>query len=106
MSRVGTDLKEKLFQSMKNTWNSLFQVGIFKHDDQPTLEEQVNKAIEEELTKELTNDANEYQVNNEDTDLSLGILNKQRRIDYVLQEAPLEFFNEYIFALTSHVCYW
>lgn len=24
----------------------------------------------------------------------------------MLQEAPLEFFNEYIFALTSHVCYW
>ena len=40
------------------------------------------------------------------TDLPIGILNNGRRIDYVLQEAPFEFFNEYIFALTSHVCYW
>nr|CAI5819847.1 unnamed protein product [Callosobruchus analis] len=35
-----------------------------------------------------------------------GKLNSGRRIDYVLQEAPFEFINEYIFALTSHVCYW
>ena len=27
-------------------------------------------------------------------------------IDYVLQEAPLESFNEYVFAVTSHLCYW
>lgn len=39
-------------------------------------------------------------------DLPLGKLNDSKRIDYVLQEAPLEFFNEYIFALSSHVCYW
>lgn len=36
----------------------------------------------------------------------LGRLNGGRRVDFVLQEAPLEFFNEYLFALTSHVCYW
>lgn len=40
------------------------------------------------------------------TDAALGRLNGGRRVDYVLQEAPLEFFNEYLFALTSHVCYW
>jgi hypothetical protein len=28
------------------------------------------------------------------------------RIDHVLQEAPLESFNEYLFALASHLCYW
>jgi hypothetical protein len=36
----------------------------------------------------------------------LGRLNAGRRVDYVLQEAPLESFNEYLFALGSHVCYW
>lgn len=40
------------------------------------------------------------------TEAALGRLNGGRRVDYVLQEAPLEFFNEYLFALTSHVCYW
>lgn len=39
-------------------------------------------------------------------DLPLGKLNDSKRVDYVLQEAPLEFINEYIFALSSHVCYW
>jgi hypothetical protein len=33
-------------------------------------------------------------------------LNKGRRIDYVLQERPIESFNEYLFALASHACYW
>ena len=41
-----------------------------------------------------------------EVDLPLGKLNDSKRIDYVLQEAPLEFFNEYLFALSSHVCYW
>lgn len=36
----------------------------------------------------------------------IGKLNGGSRIDYVLQEAPLESFNEYLFALTSHVVYW
>lgn len=36
----------------------------------------------------------------------IGSLNGGNRIDYVLQEAPLESFNEYLFALTSHVGYW
>lgn len=39
-------------------------------------------------------------------DVKMGQLNGGRRIDYVLQEAPFESFNEYVFALTSHVCYW
>ncbi|XP_017486544.1 PREDICTED: SEC23-interacting protein-like [Rhagoletis zephyria] len=39
-------------------------------------------------------------------DFPLGKLNDSKRIDYVLQEAPLEFINEYIFAMGAHVCYW
>lgn len=38
--------------------------------------------------------------------IRIGKLNGGCRIDYVLQEAPLESFNEYLFALTSHVVYW
>ena len=33
-------------------------------------------------------------------------LNEGNRIDYALQEAPFETFNEYVFALSSHLCYW
>ena len=35
-----------------------------------------------------------------------GLLNSGRRIDYVLQERPLEAFNDYLFAFQSHLCYW
>lgn len=36
----------------------------------------------------------------------VGRLNGGRRLDYVLQEKPIELFNEYIFAFTSHANYW
>lgn len=37
---------------------------------------------------------------------NMGRLNNGRRIDYILQERPIESFNEYLFALASHACYW
>ena len=57
-------------------------------------------------TSSVTVSGNASDIDLGETDLPLGKLNEARRIDYVLQEAPLEFFNEYLFALTSHVCYW
>lgn len=36
----------------------------------------------------------------------IGILNDGRRVDHVLQEKPIEKLNEYLFALSSHLCYW
>lgn len=38
--------------------------------------------------------------------VELGKLNGGERIDYVLQEHPFESFNEYLFAMQSHLCYW
>lgn len=35
-----------------------------------------------------------------------GALNEGNRIDHVLQESPLEIVNEYLFSLSSHLCYW
>ncbi|MGH0150650.1 UNVERIFIED_CONTAM: hypothetical protein FKN15_026858 [Acipenser sinensis] len=42
----------------------------------------------------------------EEEHIKIGMLNGGRRIDYVLQEKPIESFNEYLFALQSHLCYW
>ena len=39
-------------------------------------------------------------------DIPVGSLNQGRRVDYVLQEKPIESFNDYLFALGSHMCYW
>ncbi|KFZ53613.1 Phospholipase DDHD2, partial [Antrostomus carolinensis] len=38
--------------------------------------------------------------------INVGRLNGGNRIDYVLQEKPIESFNEYLFALQGHLCYW
>uniref|UniRef100_A0A673X2X8 DDHD domain containing 2 n=1 Tax=Salmo trutta TaxID=8032 RepID=A0A673X2X8_SALTR len=38
--------------------------------------------------------------------ISVGMLNGGRRFDYVFQEKPLESFDEYLFAIQSHLCYW
>ncbi|KAK5871402.1 hypothetical protein PBY51_004286 [Eleginops maclovinus] len=42
----------------------------------------------------------------EQPEIKVGMLNEGRRIDYVLQEKPIESFNEYLFAIQSHLCYW
>ncbi|XP_034450570.1 phospholipase DDHD2 isoform X2 [Hippoglossus hippoglossus] len=42
----------------------------------------------------------------EQPEIKVGRLNGGRRIDYVLQEKPIESFNEYLFAIQSHLCYW
>ncbi|XP_056275751.1 phospholipase DDHD2 isoform X2 [Pseudoliparis swirei] len=39
-------------------------------------------------------------------EIKVGMLNGGRRVDYVLQEKPIESFNEYLFAIQSHLCYW
>lgn len=104
MARVGADLKQRVFDSMKSTWNSVYQLAMFHKQTPPSLEEEVTKVFQEQISSTETTAEEETQP--DPKDLPLGVLNGGRRIDYVLQEAPFEFFNEYIFALTSHVCYW
>jgi len=41
-----------------------------------------------------------------DDNIEVGSLNLGKRIDYQLQERPLEMFNEYMFAFQSHTGYW
>ncbi|XP_061585065.1 phospholipase DDHD2 isoform X2 [Cololabis saira] len=66
------------------------------------------KALQKHYLKEMFVEA-ESSVSAEQTDqpeISMGKLNGGRRIDYVLQEKPIESFNEYLFAIQSHLCYW
>lgn len=72
-------------------------------DEQMVLNQQFSQI---ETPRSISVSSASSEIDGGETDLPLGRLNAGRRIDYVLQEAPLEFFNEYIFALTSHVCYW
>ncbi|XP_061381692.1 uncharacterized protein LOC116778545 isoform X1 [Danaus plexippus] len=96
MARVGADIKQKLIESIRNTWTSMWRKEAG----------QAEVGQEEPEKEELTSDVKEEDDRYEATPEELGKLNGGRRVDHVLQEAPFEIFNEYLFAMTSHVCYW
>ncbi|XP_053622606.1 uncharacterized protein PAPLA1 isoform X2 [Plodia interpunctella] len=100
MARVGADLKQKLLESLKSTWSSMWKAS-------PTVDSQLEKVVEEGIEKEpVADDTKDDVAQEEVTPELLGKLNAGRRVDYVLQEAPFEMINEYLFAMSSHVCYW
>lgn len=43
MARVGADLKQRVVDSMKNTWNSFYQFTMFHRQDTKNLEAEVDK---------------------------------------------------------------
>ncbi|CAB3258257.1 unnamed protein product [Arctia plantaginis] len=99
MARVGADLKQKLVESLRNTWN--------KWKSTPT-DGSLEQVVEEDLEREQLFENKEELAKERElsTPEMLGRLNGGRRVDYVLQEAPLEMINEYLFAMSSHVGYW
>ncbi|XP_029720369.2 mucin-5AC isoform X2 [Aedes albopictus] len=106
MLRVGTDLKQKVLDTFRNTLDAVYSITSMHRPDRKAIECEVDKVLEDQLKFETGSSSSTSDLDTGETDLPLGKLNQTRRIDYVLQEAPLEFFNEYLFALTSHVCYW
>lgn len=126
LQRVSSDIKEKLVSRLKGAFNSLygFARGHFEEDTHDC-NEQDNVMTNKDNNSNSNNIAQEQfeatgsslneniiYVNSMDTEnnelllLNFGKLNRGRRLDYVLQESPIEFVNEYAFAIQSHVCYW
>ena len=71
------------------------------HSTIHSIESQIDMVEEEKNEGEGTSSSKIKEEN-----INWGKINKGRRIDYVLQESPFESFNEYLFALASHACYW
>ncbi|XP_026968585.1 SEC23-interacting protein isoform X1 [Sagmatias obliquidens] len=112
LSRMGSDLKQGFISSLKSAWQTLNEFAR-AHTSSTQLQEELEKVanqIKEEEEKQVV----EAEKTVESPDFSkdedylgkVGMLNGGRRIDYVLQEKPIESFNEYLFALQSHLCYW
>ncbi|XP_006879956.1 PREDICTED: SEC23-interacting protein [Elephantulus edwardii] len=112
LSRMGSDLKQGFISSLKSAWQTLNEFAR-AHTSSAQLQEELEKVanqIKEEEEKQVV----EAEKIVESPDFSkdedylgkVGMLNGGRRIDYVLQEKPIESFNEYLFALQSHLCYW
>ncbi|KAM3927129.1 triacylglycerol hydrolase DDHD2 isoform 2-T3 [Leptodactylus fuscus] len=103
LTRMGTDL----LGSLRVAWQTFTRPPV------PTLPPPTAEAAElpvSELPPVAENApvvaAEDVGVNEEPAPLDVGMLNGGQRFDYVLQEKPIESFNEYLFALQSHLCYW
>lgn len=107
LTRMSMDLRNNLLGSLRMAWKS------FTRTPEPALQtsETTEEAEAEPVSSpEKPSDANTEEsseaVKEEVPPINVGMLNGGQRIDYVLQEKPIESFNEYLFALQSHLCYW
>ncbi|KAG8517366.1 SEC23-interacting protein [Galemys pyrenaicus] len=112
LSRMGSDLKQGFISSLKSAWQTLNEFAR-AHTSSAQLQEELEKVanqIKEEEEKQVVEAEKIVESpdfpKDEDYLGKVGMLNGGRRIDYVLQEKPIESFNEYLFALQSHLCYW
>ncbi|XP_070288093.1 SEC23-interacting protein isoform X1 [Myotis yumanensis] len=111
LSRMGSDLKQGFISSLKSAWQTLNEFAR-AHTSSTQLQEELEKVANQIKEEEEKQEVEEKVVESPDFSKEedylgkVGMLNGGRRIDYVLQEKPIESFNEYLFALQSHLCYW
>uniref|UniRef100_A0A8C4E8B8 SEC23 interacting protein n=1 Tax=Dicentrarchus labrax TaxID=13489 RepID=A0A8C4E8B8_DICLA len=107
LTRMGSDLKHGFISSLKSAWQTLNEFAR-AHTASAQLQAElaiVANQIEEQEKQHKIAESPEPQKE-EEPQVKIGMLNGGNRIDYVLQEKPIESFNEYLFALQSHLCYW
>ncbi|XP_048379141.1 phospholipase DDHD2-like isoform X2 [Stegostoma tigrinum] len=105
LTRMGTDIKNGLFCSLRNAWQSFTRIQSPMPQLLPdTAAMSANQSAAKDSEGEETDSSCPLQEEMEQ--VKIGMLNGGHRIDYVLQEKPIESFNEYLFALQSHLCYW
>ncbi|CAL8068820.1 unnamed protein product [Calicophoron daubneyi] len=118
LARVGSDLKAKIYQSVQSTWRTLQEFAMAhrlkgpgseksgnSHGDEAEDESALNRVLLRLDTQPGERDDEASNVSDAEMNFNCQ-LNQGRRIDYVLQEAPLECFSDYLFALGSHAAYW
>ncbi|XP_077887349.1 triacylglycerol hydrolase DDHD2 isoform X4 [Ictidomys tridecemlineatus] len=107
LTRMSMDLKNNLLGSLRMAWKSFTRAPYPALQASETAEE---TEAEPESSLEKSSDVNADEtstaVKEDVPPINVGKLNGGQRIDYVLQEKPIESFNEYLFALQSHLCYW
>ncbi|XP_068594446.1 phospholipase DDHD2 [Brachionichthys hirsutus] len=106
LSRMSIDLKNNVLGSLRMAWQSFARLPVASLPPVVEGETPTQTNFQETLGAcEETNSAGSA-VQTEQPEIKMGMLNGGRRIDYVLQEKPIESFNEYLFAIQSHLCYW
>jgi len=116
ISKYGAELKNSVIRNMKGVMQGIHSLIYSQdHKSEATTDNDTDAAVQA-ATQEILSTQNDISRNEsadnlkvtyDETDINkYGLLNKGRRIDYVLQERPLEAFNDYLFAFQSHLCYW
>ncbi|KAL3050015.1 hypothetical protein OYC64_012135 [Pagothenia borchgrevinki] len=115
LTRMGSDLKHGFISSLRTAWQTLNDFAR-AHTSSAQLQAElamVASQIEQQELQAREGEAEEHKITEipeppreEEPQVKVGMLNGGNRIDYVLQEKPIESFNEYLFALQSHLCYW
>ncbi|XP_009467164.1 PREDICTED: phospholipase DDHD2 [Nipponia nippon] len=105
LTRMSVDLKNNLLGSLRVAWQSFTRAPLPAVEAASTDTEAEAEAGTEKQP-ETKPDESPTAVKEEASLINVGRLNGGNRIDYVLQEKPIESFNEYLFALQGHLCYW
>ncbi|XP_032960092.1 phospholipase DDHD2 isoform X1 [Rhinolophus ferrumequinum] len=107
LTRMSMDLKNNLLGSLRMAWKSFTRAQYPALQASETAEEaEAEPESSSEEPSDVTTEETSVAVKEEEPPINVGMLNGGQRIDYVLQEKPIESFNEYLFALQSHLCYW
>ncbi|XP_056615973.1 SEC23-interacting protein [Triplophysa dalaica] len=111
LSRMGSDLKHGFISSLRSAWQTLNEFAR-AHTSSTQLHEQL-AMVASQIKAEEEKEGEAFKIiesleplKEDEPQVKVGLLNGGNRIDYVLQEKPIESFNEYLFALQSHLCYW
>ncbi|KAM7017519.1 triacylglycerol hydrolase DDHD2 isoform 2-T3 [Tautogolabrus adspersus] len=110
LTRMSMDLKNNVLGSLRTAWQSFARLPVAAlppvEEGELTMErdrQETHAAVCEEAESSSSTEQTEQ---TEQPEIKVGMLNGGRRIDFVLQEKPIESFNEYLFAIQSHLCYW
>uniref|UniRef100_A0AAQ5Z5V6 DDHD domain containing 2 n=1 Tax=Amphiprion ocellaris TaxID=80972 RepID=A0AAQ5Z5V6_AMPOC len=95
LTRMSMDLKNNVLGSLRTAWQSFARLPVAALPPVEEGESSIERNLQETQAEQT-----------EQPEIKMGMLNEGRRIDYVLQEKPIESFNEYLFAIQSHLCYW
>eukprot|EP00095_Tigriopus_kingsejongensis_P008264 snap_masked-scaffold240_size241964-processed-gene-1.2 protein:Tk08264 transcript:snap_masked-scaffold240_size241964-processed-gene-1.2-mRNA-1 annotation:"sec23-interacting protein" len=97
-----TDFRQKFVDSISATLNTMYSIATGSAGPDKT-DQGLAQALEESMKQNADESERADELNPRTLE---SPLNSGKRIDYALQEAPLESFNEYLFALASHLVYW
>ncbi|XP_040394492.1 phospholipase DDHD2 isoform X1 [Cygnus olor] len=111
LTRMSVDLKNNLLGSLRVAWQSFTRAPLPAVEAGSTdveAEAEAEAGVEKQTgpPPDVKPEEPPPAAKEEASPINVGRLNGGNRIDYVLQEKPIESFNEYLFALQGHLCYW